>query len=369
MFRVRRAFSNVVESGKAAKAWDDHKKWRRFRDGASALVDAKRVRVKAGDGGNGRASGLSESKKEFAGPDGGDGGAGGHVLFKVDEQVSSLEAVKSVEQAECGGKGGKFKMAGKCAEHHVVAVPCGTIVRNVADRSVVAELLSEGSIFLAARGGAGGKGNAYFKSSLNQMPRTAEIGGKGEQFVYELELKHSSDVGLVGLPNAGKSTLLRAITRARPKVASYPFTTLNPHVGVVRFDDFRSVKVADVPGLIEDAHKNRGLGIDFLRHIERCSCFLYVVDVSESSANETLGVLKGELEAYKEGLSSRPHAIVANKMDLDESEENFEAFRESVRKIKGEEDTPIFAISAKIRLNCEPVVSYMRQMCDDNKAD
>lgn len=326
-------------------------------------MDSRLVKVLAGDGGDGRVSASSIFRNEFAGPDGGDGGNGAHVLFRADESVTTLEKVTAVVKGENGSPGGTKDKAGKCGQHKVVPVPIGTVIRNVENRQILADLDEDGVMFVAARGGAGGRGNAYFKSSVNQLPKLAESGGKGETFAYQLEVKSMADVGLVGFPNAGKSTFLRCVTRARPKIAPYPFTTLNPHVGVVHFDDYERLVVADIPGIIEDAHKNRGLGIDFLRHIERCSCFFYVIDVTGDDPAGDFDVLKKELEEYEAGLSSRPHAILANKMDLAEADDKLSEFVAKMKK----EQVKIFPISAKVGVNIRPVIDFMRLMFDEKR--
>ncbi|CAB4069277.1 lipA [Lepeophtheirus salmonis] len=237
------------------------------------FVDWKVIKVYGGNGGDGCISTLSLFRNEFAGPDGGNGGYGGHVIFRAEDKLSSLNHVKN----EIKGFNG---------------VPVGTILRN-AKREVLVELDKKGSAFIAARGGEGGRGNAFFRSSTNQTPICAEVGGKGEGFRFEIELKTSAHVGLIGFPNAGKSTLLRAIT--------------------LNYDDYEKISIADVPGIIEGSHQNKGLGISFLRHIER-----------------TLEILKNELEQYHPGLSNRPHKVVANKIDLEGSENNFRILADQI---------------------------------------
>lgn len=241
--------------------------------------------------------------------------------------------------------------------------------RNVETRTVVAELTTEGSMFLAARGGAGGKGNAYFKSSENQAPVLAEAGGEGEEFIFDIELSTMAHVGLIGFPNAGKSTLLRAVSRARPRVAGYPFTTLRPHIGMVPYDDYVQISVADIPGIIEDAHKNKGLGISFLRHIERCLCLLYVVDMSHDDAFSNLLSLKWELEQYRPGLSNRLSGIVANKMDLSSAQDNIFPFMEALsnhHKDTTLKEPPVFQVSGKLGTNIQPLLQFVRKIYDDS---
>ena len=244
------------------------------------FVDWKAVTVCGGDGGDGSLSLCSLYANEFAGPDGGDGGCGGHVIFTANPAYRDLSHVKGTLIAARGGAGKARKQEGKDARHLVIQVPVGTVLRNL-DEAMIADLDREGISFIAAKGGAGGKGNTYFKSSTRRKPEIAEVGGKGEVLEYTLELRTMADVGLIGFPNAGKSTLLTAISRARPKVAAYPFTTLNPHIGMVQYSDLTQLAVADLPGLLPGAHKNHGLGIAFLRHIQRCSLLLYVLDMGE----------------------------------------------------------------------------------------
>ena len=352
-----------LRSMKAAKN-SDEKRGKKFRDSIT-------VKIKAGNGGDGEISLLSLAKKEYSGPDGGNGGNGGHVLFKATKELNSLSHLKLEEKGKNGTNGGRDNLDGKCAEHRIISVPVGTMFRDVETRKVIAELTIEGSIFLAAKGGAGGKGNAYFKSSEVKTPMLAEEGGKGEEVTYDIELSTMAHVGLIGLPNAGKSTLLRAISRARPKVAAYPFTTLTPNIGMVPYDDDVQISVADIPGIIPDAHKNRGLGISFLRHIERCLCLLYVIDMSQTDAFSDLTSLKYELEQYRPGLSNRMSAIIANKMDIPSANDNIDTFMKELRSECKNIDIrppPVFQVSGKLGNNIEPLLQFVRQMYDDNQS-
>ncbi|CAL1293584.1 unnamed protein product [Larinioides sclopetarius] len=247
-------------------------------------------------------------------------------------------------------------MHGANGSHFVVKVPIGTLVKE--NDVTLSDLNEQDAKFIAARGGSGGHGNHFFLSNENRHPDIAEMGAAGEQRVYDLELKIMAHIGLVGFPNAGKSTLLRAISRARPKVASYPFTTLNPHIGIVHYDDYVQLAVADLPGLIPGAHENKGLGISFLRHIERCSGILYVIDSSIDSPLEQLEALKYELEQFKEGLSSRPYAVVANKCDLEGCEDRIQILKENV-------SMPVFPISAKFGNNVLQLLEYIRKLYDE----
>jgi len=319
------------------------------------FVDHRHVSVMGGDGGDGCISFLALFKNPKAGPDGGDGGNGGHVMFKAVQGKKSLEHLDTFIKAEPGVKGGKKDCHGKCAENNILEVPLGTIFCQGEEE--VASLEHEGAMFIAARGGAGGKGNAFFTNEIDQCPRVAEYGGKGEKFEYDVELRTMADIGLIGFPNAGKSTLLRAISRARPKVASYPFTTLNPHVGMIQYADRQQLAIADIPGLIAGAHRNHGLGISFLRHIERCTALLYVIDTSQPQPWDQLETLMYELEQYQPGLSRRPHAVVANKMDLPHAQANYDELQSRVL-------LPVLGISAKMGEALTPLMALLRHLAD-----
>ncbi|GFY47088.1 mitochondrial ribosome-associated GTPase 2 [Trichonephila inaurata madagascariensis] len=320
------------------------------------FIDFKSVTAIGGKGGDGLISFLRLYKNPFGGPSGGDGGNGGHVIFQACGTVKSLEDVPVVLRGNKGYDGRSKHMHGASGEHFIVRVPVGTLVKE--NDIVLCDLNEQDAKFIAARGGAGGHGNHFFLSNENRHPDIAEKGASGEQRQYDLELKIMAHIGLVGFPNAGKSTLLRAISRARPKIAAYPFTTLNPHIGIVHYDDYVQLAVADLPGLIPGAHENRGLGISFLRHIERCSGILYVIDVSIDSPVEQLNCLKYELEQYQKGLSSRPHAIVANKCDL-------EGCNEKVEELKQNVSMPIFPVSAKFGNNVLTLLKYIRKLYDE----
>ncbi|XP_023290393.1 mitochondrial ribosome-associated GTPase 2 isoform X3 [Orussus abietinus] len=300
-----------------------------------------------------------------AGPDGGDGGNGGHVIFEVSQDIKDLSHVKPVEAAESGEKGSNKDCCGRNADHTVIKVPVGTIVRQV-NGTIVADLNAEGMMFIAARGGAGGRGNAFFKSDTQQSPHICEYGALGEKFQYVLELRSMAHVGLIGLPNAGKSTLLRAISRAKPKVASYPFTTLRPYIGMIEYDDYEQIAVADLPGLVEDAHKNHGLGIQFLKHAERCAALLFILDISLDEPWRDLETLRYEISQFSQNLIERPGIIIANKIDLPDTEENLRILKEKV-------SLPVIPISAKKGNNVSILLREVRILYDkqlnNSKAD
>jgi GTP-binding protein len=318
------------------------------------FVDRIRVFAKAGDGGRGCVSFRREKFVPRGGPDGGDGGRGGDVILRADEHTDNLANLfyEPIVKAKNGVHGQGKKMHGRAAAPKVLKVPVGTIawkderggikdeVKTENKRSslifhpssfpLLVDLNRDRQEFVLCRGGAGGKGNVHFKSSRNRAPRQYTEGEKGEEGNYILELRTIADAGLVGYPNAGKSTLLRQISSAHPKVAPYPFTTLHPIIGVVDLPNYRRVTVADIPGLIEGAHRDLGLGHDFLRHITRCRLLLFVLDMAGSEGRnpiEDLQQLRREIDLYDRRLSTRQWRVIANKMDLPGAEENLKAFQ------------------------------------------
>lgn len=281
---------------------------------AMGFVDEVRVEVRGGRGGDGSAAMLSEPFKPRGGPDGGDGGDGGDVILEVSnrEQDLSWLADHPHQRAPHGVAGGKSKRTGRRGEDLVISVPDGTRVED--EGGFVADLVGEGSRAVVARGGRGGRGNASLITAKNRVPRAAEAGEPGDEKVLHIELRSVADVGLVGLPNAGKSTLLAALTAARPKIAAYPFTTLSPNLGVREGE--RRVVLADIPGLIEGAHEGKGLGDRFLRHITRCRVLVIVVDLSADDPAADLATVRRELEAYDPELAARTAVVVGSKSDL-----------------------------------------------------
>src|SRR5438270_6228901 len=336
------------------------------------FVDRIKVFAQAGNGGRGSVSFRREKFVPKGGPDGGDGGRGGDVVLRAERHVDNLANLfyEPIIKAKDGGHGKGKKMAGRAGANKIVKVPVGTIVWRAEDEKsstsnsdksragvqqrtpdsdqsairalqsemdLIVDLVRDGEEFVLCRGGAGGKGNVHFKSSRNRAPRQYTDGEEGEQGYFLLELRTIADAGLVGYPNAGKSTLLRKLSAARPKVAAYPFTTLHPIVGIVEFPGYRRAAVADIPGLIEGAHRGLGLGREFLRHIMRCRLLIFVVDIAGSEGRnpvEDLQNLRRELDLYDRTLSSRPWLVVANKMDLPGATENLKALQARFPKVQ-----------------------------------
>ena len=308
------------------------------------FIDRIKVFAQAGSGGRGSVSFRREKFVPKGGPDGGDGGRGGDVILRADRHVDNLSNLfyEPIIKAKSGGHGMGKKMHGKSAPAKIVKVPVGTIVWPADEKgrptsaAPIVDLTQDGEEFVLCRGGAGGKGNVHFKSSRNRAPRQYTEGEEGEAGHFSLELRTIADAGLVGYPNAGKSTLLRQISAARPRVAAYPFTTLHPIIGVVEFSGYRRATVADIPGLIEGAHRGLGLGHEFLRHITRCRIFLFVIDVAGSEGRnpvEDLQQLRKELDLYDPLLSQRPWFVIANKIDLPCAEENLSGVGKKFPKI------------------------------------
>ncbi|XP_061180221.1 mitochondrial ribosome-associated GTPase 2-like [Saccostrea echinata] len=328
---------------------------------AKHFIDYKEVQVYGGDGGDGCMSFAKIPRKEFAGPDGGDGGNGGHVIFIATTTEKSLNHLSSDIRADKGVAGKSQNCHGASVDHTYVKVPMGTVISSMNGQEL-ANLECDGDYYVAGRGGVGGKGNQFFLSNENRAPTIAEKGGKGEYHRLRVELRTMANIGLIGFPNAGKSTLLRAITRAKPKVAAYPFTTRNPFVGIMEYSDHEQITVADIPGLIVGAHKNLGLGFSFLQHIQRCACLLYVIDLSYTEPWTQFRALQYELEQYQEGLSTRPNLIVANKVDLSVAEKNLEVLKANV-------DLPVIAISAAKQTGIEELMMEIRKLYEKHKSD
>jgi GTP-binding protein len=285
------------------------------------FVDYVKIHVKAGDGGRGCVSFRREKYVPKGGPNGGDGGRGGHIIIRATAEMNTLLDLRYQRQykAKRGRHGMGKNMHGKDGVDTIIPVPVGTLVRVEETGELLADLDARGLEVIAAKGGRGGLGNAHFATPTRQAPKFAQPGEEGEERTLIIELKLLADVGLIGLPNAGKSTLISVISAARPKIADYPFTTLQPNLGVVKWEDFRSFVVADIPGLIEGAHAGAGLGFQFLRHVERTSMLLHLVDVSGMSPGdpvENLKKISRELELYSEKLLEKPQIVVATKLDV-----------------------------------------------------
>ena len=286
--------------------------------GSDVFLDYAEIQIKAGDGGPGASSFRRESFAPQGGPDGGDGGHGGDVVLRADGQLSTLMDYRYRQQygAESGKRGAGSNSTGRSGEDLVLRVPPGTVVRDVESGEALGELVEDGQELIAARGGRGGWGNARFATSTNQAPRRADPGLPGEERRIALELKLIADVGLVGEPNAGKSTFLSAVSAATPKVADYPFTTLTPNLGVVQLSGHRSFVVADIPGIIEGAHEGKGLGHQFLRHIERTRTLALMLPADALEPQQEYARLISELRAYSDEMAAKPHCVVFTKADL-----------------------------------------------------
>ncbi len=299
------------------------------------FLDKAAVFVKAGDGGSGMVAFRREKYVPAGGPAGGDGGRGGDVVFEADPNLSTLVHFQHKKKfaAESGGRGESANKYGRDGADQVVKVPLGTVVRRQDTHEVLADLTKPGQRLIAAKGGRGGRGNSKFASPTRQAPTFAERGRTGPSYWLELELKLIADVGLVGYPNAGKSTLISVVSRARPKIASYPFTTMEPNLGVVSLGDENSFVLADIPGIIDGAHEGVGLGLDFLRHIERTLLILHVIDAAGVDGRDPLDdyhQINHELESFSEVLAARPQIVAANKLDLPEAQKNASRLKEAV---------------------------------------
>lgn len=327
------------------------------------FVDKVKIRIRAGDGGNGAVAFHREKYVAAGGPDGGDGGRGGNVVFQADTNLSTLVDFKYKRRffAENGSPGGGGRRSGRNAPDLVIRVPRGTVVRDAASGRVMADLSGDEPA-VVARGGKGGWGNSHFATPTRQCPRFSKPGLPGEEYEVELELKLLADVGLVGFPNVGKSTLLSMVSAARPEIANYHFTTLTPVLGVVKVAEGKSFVMADIPGLIEGASEGVGLGHEFLRHVDRCRLIVHVVDVSGSEGHDPVGdfeSINAELEKFNPELASRPQIVAANKTDM-ASPEQLAAFRGYIE----EKGYPFYEICAPIGEGIEPLVYAISQKLD-----
>lgn len=310
------------------------------------FIDSVVIEVGSGKGGDGMVHMHREKYRPRGGPDGGDGGRGGDVVLKVNPLLNTLNKFHYNQKfnAQAGKNGGPSNRTGRSAPDLVIEVPPGTIVYNDDTTELIGDLVEAGQTLIVAKGGRGGRGNQHFATSRNQMPLTAERGEPGEEFVLRLELKLIADVGLVGLPNAGKSSILAATTNATPKIADYPFTTLEPNLGVVQLNLDTTMVMADIPGLIEGASEGVGLGFDFLRHVQRTRILIHVLDGLSEDPLEDYRVINGELDMFDERLGALPQIVVLNKMDLPMVAEKFDALSETL-KAEGVELMPVSAVT------------------------
>ena len=288
------------------------------------FLDQVKIYIKAGNGGDGSPSFRREKFIEFGGPDGGDGGKGGSVILKAEQNLNTLIDFRYQQhhKAKRGENGAGQNRTGKSGEDLILKVPLGTQVFEEDNKTLIYDFTKISEEFTAAAGGKGGLGNTRFKSSTNRAPRKFTKGTQGEEFTIWLQLKTIADIGIIGLPNAGKSSLLASVTNANPKIANYQFTTLNPNLGVASYDD-KEITIADIPGLVEGAHKGTGLGIQFLKHIERCKSLLHLIDITSEDLKKSYQQVKNELKKYSNKLTKKKELIVLNKIDLiDEKEVN-----------------------------------------------
>ncbi|HCY1726084.1 TPA: GTPase ObgE [Staphylococcus aureus] len=331
------------------------------------FVDQVKISLKAGDGGNGITAYRREKYVPFGGPAGGDGGKGASVVFEVDEGLRTLLDFRYQRhfKASKGENGQSSNMHGKNAEDLVLKVPPGTIIKNVDTDEVLADLVEDGQRAVVAKGGRGGRGNSRFATPRNPAPDFSEKGEPGEELDVSLELKLLADVGLVGFPSVGKSTLLSIVSKAKPKIGAYHFTTIKPNLGVVSTPDQRSFVMADLPGLIEGASDGVGLGHQFLRHVERTKVIVHMIDMSGSEGREPIEdykVINQELAAYEQRLEDRPQIVVANKMDLPESQDNLILFKEEIG-----EDVPVIPVSTITRDNIDQLLYAIADKLEEYK--
>jgi GTPase len=315
------------------------------------FIDHVIVRVAAGDGGSGIAAFRREKFYPMGGPDGGDGGRGGDVIVRADSNLATLldYTYRDAWTAKSGQHGMGNNKTGASADDVILPVPVGTVVRDHETKELIGEVLEHGEELVVAKGGRGGRGNAFFATSTHQAPREWQPGESGVARTLELELKLIADVGLVGQPNAGKSTLLSVISAARPKIADYPFTTLSPNLGVVPLSDGRTFVVADIPGIIEGAHEGKGLGLQFLRHIERTRILAFLIPIDTLDWQAEYDQLRREVEAYSPDLARKPHCVVFTKLDL--------LGEEYVPPIEAPEAFGMYSVSAAGRLGLEPLLA------------
>ncbi|BAP85852.1 GTPase CgtA [Paucilactobacillus hokkaidonensis JCM 18461] len=338
------------------------------------FVDQIKIQVHAGKGGDGMVAFRREKYVPNGGPAGGDGGRGGSIILRVDEGLRTLMDFRyhRIFKADNGGKGMIKQMTGRGAQDTIISVPQGTTVKETETGYVLGDLVEQGDELVVAKGGRGGRGNIHFATPRNPAPEMAENGEPGQTMDIELELKMLADVGLVGFPSVGKSTLLSVVTGAKPKIAEYEFTTLVPNLGMVKLDDGRDFAMADLPGLIAGASKGVGLGLQFLRHIERTRVLLHVVDMSSEDENQAItrfDAINHELESYDPELLKRPQVLVATKMDLPNAADNLDKFKEQLQQDKTLAEVPeIYPISAITHQGLTPLLQYTAKLLDETPA-
>jgi len=324
-----------------------------------SFIDKAKIYVRSGNGGHGSLSFRREKFIEYGGPDGGNGGKGGDVIFKGNKSVNTLQKYRFNQHHYAkNGSGGSGKLkTGANGKDLILELPCGTEIYNEDMSIKVAEILEDGQLYYFLRGGQGGKGNTHFKSSSNRAPRKVQNGEVGQELTVRLKLKLLADVGLVGMPNAGKSSILSVVTNATPKVADYPFTTLDPHIGMVQTFDQEFI-MADIPGIIEEASMGKGLGHDFLSHVERCSILIHVLDSSEENVIQNYEIIRNELKNYGKGIENKNEIIALNKTDIVEKEKNVKLQQELENRTKQK----VFEISAATSYNLSNVTKYILEL-------
>ncbi|MBD2462376.1 GTPase ObgE [Oscillatoria sp. FACHB-1407] len=333
------------------------------------FIDQAEIDVKAGDGGDGLVAFHREKYVPAGGPSGGNGGHGGSVILKAVENLQTLLDFRYAHKfkAKDGQRGGPKNMTGASGDDLIIEVPCGTMVYDAETDEVLGDLVAPNQTLLIAQGGKGGLGNKHFLSNRNRAPERALPGLPGEEKLVRLELKLLAEVGIIGLPNAGKSTLISALSAARPKIADYPFTTLVPNLGVVRKPTGDGTVFADIPGLIEGAHQGTGLGHDFLRHIERTRVLLHLIDVTQEDPIAAYHTIQSELEAYGRGLEDRPQIVALNKIDAATSDpERVEAIAQELEALT---QTSIFTISAVARIGLDPLLQKVWQSLEEAESE
>lgn len=327
---------------------------------AQKFVDFKTITVTSGKGGDGCSLFHRDKLTEFGGPSGGNGGQGGDIVFLASASELSLEKLQHSYNASSGKNGENGNRAGKSASDTVIQVPVGTQVRCHESNQLLVDFTEEDEQYVACVGGMGGKGNSYFASSINTIPRECTRGEIGTRLKVDVELSLLADAGLVGFPNAGKSTLLAALTRAKPVIADYEFTTLSPHIGIVEYDDYEQISLADLPGIIFQAHRNRGLGLRFLCHIERCRLLLFVIDLSMPEPWEQMHQLVDEFSHFNYNLNKKPGIILANKIDKEEGELELDEF--TARMKADFPSFPVIPVSGKAKVNMKQVADLIREI-------